>query len=848
MLRPVPGPCAQDGHLRTWRPPPASPLPPTERPPWYRPHAAEPFLAAFARQVAAAPQQAAAVWLDDAGQPLQSFTYAQLDAKSAAVASKLGEWNVKPGERVLLVYPPGLEFLVAFIACLRTGVTAVPVYPPNPAAPGRDLPKLRQVVEDCGATTVLTDSSYMRIVHMFYLRFVRFPGRWWHQTSAVKPTVQPSGGQQPAQEAQSATELAFLQYTSGSTGDPKGVMVSHSNLAHNTTLVSSSLRLHAASRFLSWLPQYHDLGLVVAYLCTLRFANNSLSIMLLHENTMIHLDQLHGARTRSKHESAQILSSFSIAAYTVMQLLAPSTGATGYYMSPITFIKKPALWVQLMSKYQITHTAAPNFALELCVRKFDPARDVPDGFDLSNLEMLLNAAEPIRVESLIRWNDIFSKYGWQPSAMCPSYGMAEHVVAITGWGSTMVELGTGPQHRLLHSSGVLATFPDDGRLAIVNPETCEVLGPGVEGEIWVSSENVTLGYWNKPELTKEASQLMFRAQLKEGSPDSDDRDYLRTGDLGFLIDTQLFVTGRIKDLIIVRGKNYYPQDIEKTAEDASPHIRAGCVAAFSFAAPAATAKCTDLTEQVAIVAEVRSATIRGPDLVEMTREIRRQVTVAHGVYPAIVALIPPRSISKTTSGKIKRRMTMEKLTQGSLKILNKSCSTDAKGAAEEVQQMVDVNTWAGVDEKSAEQELDMGGTFENNTETDIDGSHATTADKAAQSGAVNTSSCQPIADPDNNAKIPAARESCLEGKSIEEAAMILMEVQEARVHEPSSIYSVYDFHEQGGVNVKDDDSLISLGLTSISAVEIIDLVNQRTGQDLLPDDIQARNTRVDVTF
>eukprot|EP00850_Spirogloea_muscicola_P003775 SM000015S01275 [mRNA] locus=s15:947784:952915:- [translate_table: standard] len=776
ILRPVPGPCAQDGHPRAWRPPPAKLPPLTERPPWYRPHAAEPFLAAFARQVAAAPQQAAAVWLDDAGQPSQSFTYAQLDAKSAAVASKLlEEWNVKPGERVLLVYPPGLEFLVAFIACLRTGVTAVPVYPPNPAAPGRDLPKLRQVVEDCGATTVLTDSSYMRIVHMSYLRFVRFPGRWWHQTSAVKPAVQPSGGQQPAQEAQRVTELAFLQYTSGSTGDPKGVMVSHSNLAHNTTLVSSSLRLHAASRFLSWLPQYHDLGLVVAYLCTL------------------------------------------------------STGATGYYMSPITFIKKPALWVQLMSKYQITHTAAPNFALELCVRKFDTARDVSDGFDLSNLEMLLNAAEPIRVESLIRWNETFSKYGWQPSAMCPSYGMAEHVVAITGWGSTMVELGTGPQHRLLHSSGVLATFPDDGRLAIVNPETCEVVGPGVEGEIWVSSENVTLGYWNKSELTREASELMFRARLKEGSPESDDRDYLRTGDLGFLIDTQLFVTGRIKDLIIVRGKNYYPQDIEKTAEDASPHIRAGCVAAFSFAAPAATTKCTDLTEQVAIVAEVRSATIRSQDLVEMTREIRRQVTVAHGVYPAIVAIIPPRSIPKTTSGKIKRRMTMEKLTQGALKILNKSCSTDEKGAAEEVQQMVDVDPWAGVDEKSAEQELDMGGTFENDTETDINGNHATTTDKAAQSGAVNTSSCQPIADPDNNAKIPAAKESCLEGKSIEEAAMILMEVQ-------------------GGVDVKDDDSLISLGLTSLSAVEIIDLVKKRTGQDLSPDDIQARDTRADVTF
>ncbi|CAI7897270.1 unnamed protein product, partial [Closterium sp. NIES-53] len=312
------------------------------------------------------------------------------------------------------------------------GVVAVPVYPPNPRELKKDVEKLTRLVNDCGARIVLSTSEYRSKIRLSLLKLVRWPGEHWYNTNDIKPlprsatengssnnengTGGTSNSSSSGGRSSSSDEIAFLQYTSGSTADPKGVMITHTNIAHNVMFIRRTLRMHSGIRFFSWLPQYHDLGLIVAYLSTL------------------------------------------------------TAGGSGVYMSPIDFIHRPASWLQWMSRLKITHTAAPNFALNLTTRKFAPSRDatlparflsaslppssfptphnpssssptalnpsaLPTALDLSSLECFLNAAEPVRPEAIERWNVVLGRYGWDPCGMCPCYGLAEHVVGVSGWGS-----------------------------------------------------------------------------------------------------------------------------------------------------------------------------------------------------------------------------------------------------------------------------------------------------------------------------------------------------------------------------------------------------------------------------
>ena len=334
----------------------------------------------------------------------------------------------------------------------------------------------------------------------------------------------------------------------------------------------------------------------------------------------------------------------------VAYLTTLSAGASGFYLSPISFIQRPAMWIQLLSKHRITHSATPNFGLELCVRKFSAERDVPpEGLNLSTVNCIVNGAEPVRVESMSKFNKTFAPYGWRPCAMCPSYGLAEMTVGATAWGNKMV---AGPprggseitdqqdgQAVTVHSSGNLAANPpEQGHARSIDPVTCEELPEGEVVEIWICSPSVALGYWHKEALTRE----MFHAKVVKGQPSSpyygkDDISYLRTGDLGFILDHQLFITGRMKDLIILNGRNFYPQDLERTVEKSDSAIRPGCVAAVCFVGPTGQ-------ESVAIVAEVTSCKLGAARLVEVSMAIRRSIGAEHRISPTVVAIIPPRTV------------------------------------------------------------------------------------------------------------------------------------------------------------------------------------------------------------
>ncbi|CAI5480059.1 unnamed protein product [Closterium sp. Yama58-4] len=729
-LKLVPGPADVAGHPRKWSPPPPQDgIPLDERPEWLRDEAL-PFLELFARNVRKFPSKAAVTWVEEKGAIKQSYTYEELkrdveklNPSPSFLPSPLLSTLVPDGAAGVIavpVYPPNPRELKRDVETLTrsspfpltppsvhplssraAGVIAVPVYPPNPRELKKDVEKLTRLVNDCGARIVLSTSEYRSKIRLSLLKLVRWPGEHWYNTDGIKPLSRNADENGNSSSNENGTgssssgddEIAFLQYTSGSTADPKGVMITHTNIAHNVMFIRRTLRMHSGIRFFSWLPQYHDLGLIVAYLSTL------------------------------------------------------TAGGSGVYMSPIDFIHRPASWLQWMSRLKITHTAAPNFALNLATRKFVPSRDaalpapflsaslppssfptppnpssspstalnpsaaLPTTLDLSSLECFLNAAEPVRPEAIERWNAVLGRYGWDPCGMCPCYGLAEHVVGVSGWGSKLLHL----PDIILHSSGHLATYPVDGRVVIVNPETREECAEGEEGEIWARSCHVARGYWGKPELSEET----FRARMKEGAPGSDSGAYLRTGDLGLVVAQQLFITGRIKDLIIVGGKNYYPQDLELTVEAVSDSIRPGCCAAFSVnkmshGAAAGGKKGTadkgeeagekgEEEEVVAVVVEVKAVAQEGwwrggggggsgeggltkQQMNELAGEIRSAVVRAHGVMPAIVAIIPPRTIPKTTSGKIRRKETSHRLTAGALNVLNSNSHMEG-GAGETIESL-----------------------------------------------------------------------------------------------------------------------------------------------------------------
>jgi acyl-CoA synthetase (AMP-forming)/AMP-acid ligase II len=553
--------------------------------------------------------QRACTFLVDGEREEIHLTYGELDARARAIAAWLQQRGLA-GQRALLLYPPGLDYIAAFFGCLYAGVIAVPAYPPDLARIDRTLPRLRAIVEDAQVAVAMTTEAFAALAGMLFAKDPRRQTLQWLATDTLS-NAHAAEWQDPGV---SKATLAFLQYTSGSTSAPKGVMVTHGNLLHNSSLIYHACDHSPASRAVSWLPPYHDMGLI---------------------GTIIH----------------PIHSGFPVV-----------------LMSPLDFLQRPLRWLQAISRYQATTSGGPNFAYDLCVRKTTPEQRAT--LDLSSWSVAFNGAEPVRAETLDRFTAAFAPCGFRRQAFFPCYGLAEATLIVSGASKTFAPVVQPVQSAALaHGRALMAESREPGtqtlvgcgrmlgdqRVMIVNPDTSVPCGPGEVGEIWVSGPSVANGYWNRPEETAATFQAHL-AWTRDGR-------YLRTGDLGFIAYGELFVTGRRKDLIIVEGRNHYPQDIELTVEQCHPALRPGCCAAFSVnsTGPERLVVTVEVdrryrpqqpTEQVAQSGMRCDAISLGSQ--EITKLIRQAVVQAHDVRVDSVALLKSGSIPKTSSGKIQR--------------------------------------------------------------------------------------------------------------------------------------------------------------------------------------------------
>ncbi|MEG4987496.1 amino acid adenylation domain-containing protein [Microcoleus sp. BR0-C5] len=520
-----------------------------------------------------------------------SLTYRELDAIARSHAVRLQTLGVT-GERALLLFPPGLDYLAAFFGCLYAKAIAVPLYPPKLK---RNLAKISAIAKDAGAKVAIAPARHLENLEQLCQQAPELKAMRW-----LSAEVLAGDGEKWQQPPIDPDSVAYLQYTSGSTSTPKGVMVSHANVLYNIEYIHRGFDHDAESVAVTWLPPFHDMGLIDGLLKPLYL------------------------------------------------------GIPSYFMPPAAFIQNPMCWLEAISRYKATHSGGPNFAYDLCASKI--SKILGDGqkmLDLSSWRVAYNGAEPIHKETLERFTKAFEACGFQADAFCPAYGMAETTLKIatvrSGITPTFLPVDAGALENnhiveVVEGEGGARTlvgcgFPEFGtKVAIVNPESLTQCQPQEVGEIWVAGETVARGYWNRPEETEKT----FQAYLS----DTSEGPFLRTGDLGFLRDRELFITGRLKDLIIIRGRNLYPQDIERTAERSHPSLRPGAIAAFSVEVAG--------EEQLVIVPELQSR--KAPDHAEeIISAIRSSIAQEYEVQVYGVVLIKPGSIPKTTSGKIQRR-------------------------------------------------------------------------------------------------------------------------------------------------------------------------------------------------
>ncbi|KAL2236346.1 UNVERIFIED_CONTAM: Long-chain-fatty-acid--AMP ligase FadD28 [Sesamum indicum] len=563
-------------------------------------------------------------WINEKGHVVAQRTYKQLHFNASEICEKLLTCHnptIKTGDRVLLVYIPGLDFIDAFFGCLRAGVVPVPAVPPDPAQRGgQALLHVSNIAKACNAVAILSTVSYHITVKAASARnMLALKGNskhspcwpdlpWLHTDSWVKKAkISISRSHTAERYEPSAHDLCFLQFTSGSTGDPKGVMITHGGLIHNVKMMRRKYKSTSKTVLVSWLPQYHDMGLIGGLFTSM------------------------------------------------------VSGGSAILFSPLTFIRNPLLWLQTISTYRATHSAGPNFAFELLNRRLETNKG--QNFDLSSMVFLMVAAEPIRATTMRKFLDLTQPFGLSQEVMAPGYGLAENCVYVCSAYGKGKEILVDWQDRVC--CGYINQDDDaDVHIKIVDLETgTEHENFGKEGELWISSPSAGVGYWDKEDL----SQKTFRNELNS----QPGKKYIRTGDLGRIIDGKLFITGRIKDLIIVAGRNIYSSDVEKTVENSCQLIRPGCCAAIGVPKEILLSKgipISEVSDQVGLVviAEVREVK---SVLEEALRQIQTCVAEEHGVMVATIVLIKPKTISKTTSGKIKRFECNRKFVDGTLDIV-----------------------------------------------------------------------------------------------------------------------------------------------------------------------------------
>ncbi|MFD6530857.1 fatty acyl-AMP ligase [Streptomyces sp. NPDC060184] len=583
------------------------------------------------------PDDLAYVFLRNGETPDQTLTYRQLDVAARSRAAKLDAAGLR-GSAVVLLYPSGLEFVSTLLACMYAGVAGAPVQVPTRQ---RGLERLRRIADDAGTTTVLTTAAVRSDLEQRFGGTEELAGLTLVATDATdaSDSAGPSAGTPdgPAADGPAADgpetvewsgppagpdDTALLQYTSGSTGDPKGVRVTHANFRSNVAETDQLWPCRADSAVVNWLPLFHDMGML-----------------------------------------------FGI----VLPLWA---GIPAYLMAPEAFIRRPSRWPEAISRFRGSHTAAPSFAYELCVR--DAAENgLSAGLDLSSLRVAANGAEPVRWDTVRAFTEAFAPAGFRSSAMCPGYGLAENTLKATGsredreptllvlsaqalregraqlvTGATAVEASgadaSASSARTVYAVGS-GTAVGATSVRIADPERLTGLPDGSVGEILVNGPCVADGYHGRPEESLRTFGARLVGEEELGS-------WLRTGDLGFFHDGELFVTGRLKDVIIRKGRNYYPQDIEVSAESADPALQPNCAAAFSVDDGAA--------ERLVLVVEADGRAQRDGGAEGLHARVRAAVLDRQRLEADEILLVRRGSLPKTSSGKVQRRETRRRYLDG----------------------------------------------------------------------------------------------------------------------------------------------------------------------------------------
>ena len=553
------------------------------------------------------PDGHAYTFLADGKKASLPLTYGELDRQARAIGALLQQLQAR-GERVLLLYPQGLEVLAAFCGCLYAGAIAIPVPPPESGRLKRTLPRLRAIVGDAGAKFALTTAGILSLVENFREECPEFEQMHWIDTATVDLSL--AGEWQDPQV--NKDQLAYLQYTSGSTATPKGVMLSHFNLMHHSRYLQRACGYDADSISVTWMPYFHDYGLVEGMVVPLY------------------------------------------------------NGTPCYLMSPFAFIKRPLQWLRNLSKYRATHSQAPNFAYDLCTRRVKNS-DIAE-LDLSHWQAAGNAAEPINPKVMARFVEIFSTCGFRWETFAPAYGLAEYTLLVSTKPKGQIPVLCRLEAAALERDCIVKANPEqqqgvrvitgcgqlvcETRLAIVNPETLRRCGADEVGEIWVSDPSVAQGYWQRQQETQET----FQAYLQ----DTGEGPFLRTGDLGFVQDGELFITGRLKDLIIIRGTNHYPQDLEWTVQHLNPAFRPDYGVAFSLE--------DNGEEQLVIVQEMERG-LGELDFERLIGDIRQEIAEQHEIPVYAIVLAKSGTVLKTASGKIQRRACRQNFLSGNIEAI-----------------------------------------------------------------------------------------------------------------------------------------------------------------------------------